>query len=665
MTPCPIVIWLTEEEIPAASPEKLTEFLTVAKALRGAPFPAAQQGRRTWLEVLGFPRRAGRRDHGRAARHGSESALHGAALEFAATWRHLLASLPDSYACYMSCTEAEVAADLFRAAGYDGAAAEIIAAHARYDEPGDLHYTAPELPATPMGDREALAALASLWTDSGWRRLEASREDGPGYGGWCSPAQGPWAWTQDLAAWDGVLGADVSYDQGVIDRLTALLDASGWRRLQAFGEPGGQPCGRCERADGSIVSLADVLEDAVRVPAVTVPRYAAPRVTATPVTEVISQVPGPDWCMDSPGHYQQVLLDTRTGKLSFFESALHLEPRPLDKDAWNRWHPGTLFTGTGPHEWYKPVPGLLSWIIDSGVPTWAYLDAAAASTLLSEIAPYAQALLDWLFDTGELDWSARAVKAGRDIAGLCSRRRAADGRAEGLADYGDIIGRFPYLADEDILMLAPGEMDSRCESITRFLGINEHWHPEVTEAFGAPWPGYEDEGSLHVDALGVRAWYRATAGVVPGDAMPSATPMSDEEVQTALGALWADSGWERLEISLQDPARRDAARYGGYCVRDRAGERYLHAETADLLAGNGTFARGLTYDRDVIDRLAALLDASGWQRLEAVATVPGRVEQGCGGWCERADGSGFSWNSGDLREAGDNAPRPAVKDPWM
>jgi hypothetical protein len=125
---------------------------------------------------------------------------------------------------------------------------------------------------------------------------------------------------------------------------------------------------------------------------------------------------------------------------------------------------------------------------------------------------------------------------------------------------------------------------------------------------------------------------------------PPAVPMGDDEVQAALGALLAVSGWERLEIGLRFPARGGATRYGGYCVRDRDGERYLAAETSDLLAGNGTFARGVTYDQHVIDRLAALLDASGWQRLEALRVTGQRR---WGGWCERADGSGLHLG-GDL-----------------
>jgi hypothetical protein len=240
-------------------------------------------------------------------------------------------------------------------------------------------------------------------------------------------------------------------------------------------------------------------------------------VTVTPVTTVIS--PEPAAGHHSPGHYQQVLLNTRTGELSFHESTLHLEPQDpswdgrTPRETWNRWHPGTPFTRTGTYDgWGAPVPGLLSWVIDSGnySPGFPYLDAAAATALLGELAPYAQALLDGLFDTGELDWSAAAAAAGSDIGRLCSRERQAAGRTEGLADYGDIVARFPQAYRPDLLSVPPGKLAGRCDTITRMLGANEHWHPEVKEAFGTP---YSDGSGLDLGKLGVRAWYRAASGV--------------------------------------------------------------------------------------------------------------------------------------------------------
>lgn len=63
-----------------------------------------------------------------------------AAAEFAETWAGLLISLPDAYGCHLTCGEAEAAHKFLAAHGYDDTAAELLAAHAAHDEPGDEHY---------------------------------------------------------------------------------------------------------------------------------------------------------------------------------------------------------------------------------------------------------------------------------------------------------------------------------------------------------------------------------------------------------------------------------------------------------------------------------------------------------------------------------------------
>jgi hypothetical protein len=372
------------------------------------------------------------------------------------------------------------------------------------------------LPAVPMSGEDVLSALAGIWSGGGWARLEICRPaaDG-GYAGYCVPVTGPRVLTA------GAL-ADPASCPDSITGLAALLSASGWQRLQIIGYPAhGRPYGWCEPADGTVISLAGVLECAVSVPDITVPRYTAPPVSATRVRQVIS--PEPAGGRHRPGHYQQVLLNTRTGELSFNECTEHLEPRDppraavndVPRQMWKRWHPGELFLPWGgPHMWFEPVPELLAWVIDSGTPSFPYLDADAASALLEELAPYAQALLNWLFDAGELDWSAASVRAGRDITRLCSRDRLAGGCDKGLADYADIVRQLPQVYEPDLLKLPLDKLASECEYITRFLGCSEHWHPEVKEAFGAP---YSDGSGVALDVLGVRAWYRTAAGLAAGD----------------------------------------------------------------------------------------------------------------------------------------------------
>jgi hypothetical protein len=61
-------------------------------------------------------------------------ALRVVASEFAATWAELLWSMPDNYDCHMTCTEANAAADLYRALGRDIDADAIVKAHMEHDE---------------------------------------------------------------------------------------------------------------------------------------------------------------------------------------------------------------------------------------------------------------------------------------------------------------------------------------------------------------------------------------------------------------------------------------------------------------------------------------------------------------------------------------------------
>jgi hypothetical protein len=278
-----------------------------------------------------------------------------------------------------------------------------------------------------------------------------------------------------------------------------------------------------QRAGGTSARAADLVGlsgqgQAGPVPVIIVPRYAAPLVTATPVAEVIS--PEPAEGQPDPGHYQHLVLDTRTGALSFHESTQHLEPpdpaqeftSDVPRETWERWYPGTLFRPVGPYMWFEPVPRTLYWVIGSGVPEWPYLDADAANSLLDEVAPHAQALLDGLFDAaGDLDWSAGSAHAGRDIRRLCSRTRkvAAWDLDADLVNFKDIVGRFPQVYRPELT--SQPDLADECAYITRFLGSNEYWHPEVKQAFGRPYP---DGSGLALEILGVRAWYRTAAGVI-------------------------------------------------------------------------------------------------------------------------------------------------------
>lgn len=106
-----------------------------------------------------------------------------------------------------------------------------------------------------------------------------------------------------------------------------------------------------------------------------------------------------------------------------------------------------------------------------------------------------------------------------------------------------------------------------------------------------------------------------------GVSVPEVPPMTDDEVLGALAFLYRMSRWERLEIA------RVGDLYGGYCV-ERRGGRMIHVPAALMEPERHA----------VIMLLKALIDQSGWQRLEMIA-ITGTIQ--AGGWCERADGTGL------------------------
>jgi hypothetical protein len=264
----------------------------------------------------------------------------------------------------------------------------------------------------------------------------------------------------------------------------------------------------------------------VAPPSVEVSRYDAPAVRRRPVTEVIPSEPVAD--SHAPGRYQHVLLHTRTGELRFHESTQHREVWDSDWTAindvpgetWKRWHPGTRFTGVGPHMWFQPVPELVSWTVDSGSsPDDPYLDVEGANDLLELIEPYAQQLLAGLYEAdGDLDWSADAARAGRQITRLCSRhRQPAAPEVDGdLADYSDIVHSHPQAYRPWMLTLGLQRLAEECEDITRYLGSpHPAWHPEIAQALGVPEPG----GHPRLEVLGVRSWY--LTALLHGDPRPT------------------------------------------------------------------------------------------------------------------------------------------------
>ena len=106
-----------------------------------------------------------------------------------------------------------------------------------------------------LTDRDVMAALAGLCLLApGWQRLEASTTDGPGRGGYCVTAGGRQVFTADA------LGKPREYP--AVTKLVALLETSGWQRLEVITGPAGRVGGWCERGDGSGCKVEDILKAA-------------------------------------------------------------------------------------------------------------------------------------------------------------------------------------------------------------------------------------------------------------------------------------------------------------------------------------------------------------------------------------------------------------------
>jgi hypothetical protein len=383
--------------------------------------------------------------------------------------------------------------------------------------------------------------------------------------------------------------------------------------------------------------------ESLAAPQVQVTRYTAPRVQITPVTDVITSPP-----LRWPGHYQNVLLNTRTGELRFHENTESWEPwdqawkaiNDVPRETWKRWHPGTPFFGVGPHSWFEEVPELLSWTIDSGVEELPYLDVDAANALLAELTPYAQELVDNLFDAGgDLDWSAASARAGRNIRRLCSRhRKAAPADADGdLADYSDIVARFPKVYQPELLRRPLDQLPKDCELITRYLGCNERWHEDIKKVFGAP---HHDGSGIGLDVLGVRAWYRTV--LMGGDPRPlkefrdwdaehdrlAASDLTSASTDTEVEA-WADreeenaarQGWRLLHVHEAGRAYRAQLR-----ARDWDRLAVVGADVASMEEADTPYAEE---DLEPVraERLALASAAIGWGRSDSEVALRARMSR--------------------------------------
>lgn len=229
------------------------------------------------------------------------------------------------------------------------------------------------------------------------------------------------------------------------------------------------------------------------------------------------------------GHYQHVVLDTRTGEL-FFHAGDWRVPAPAyhdhDREAWAAYYgPGTRFSvGGTPHQWFTPVPERVRWVVDSGVPDRPYLTAGQAQSFLHTLAPLAQTLVDHLLPvagTTDRDWSPESGSAGLDIHRACSRHpQPPRGLRRNLVTLEQVMAALPWLVSPDWAGMDPATLDGEAEHLTRLTVLR---HPILAELFGLDDTPGDQRGNLQI--LAARAWLRGIHPLAgpgtPADPLPA------------------------------------------------------------------------------------------------------------------------------------------------
>lgn len=246
----------------------------------------------------------------------------------------------------------------------------------------------------------------------------------------------------------------------------------------------------------------------------------APQVTVRPVeADRLPPIPTRD---DNVGHYQQILFDLVSGELQFFAYDWRILVSPDDREAWRRQHPG-MHTPPSDFEMWEPAAPLRCWIIDSWAVDWStphpttprdYLTAEQAEQFLAELAPLAQRLAENMVrvpGTDDLDWSAAAMAAARDIGRACSRHHrppAVDGYPD-LVDFADVAAALPDVIDPQWVAATDAELDRATETLIRHLRVRRDGDRIVYANRDV-----EAELKAKLTVCGIRAWlyaYRAAA----------------------------------------------------------------------------------------------------------------------------------------------------------
>ncbi|MFI5613246.1 hypothetical protein [Amycolatopsis sp. NPDC051903] len=254
------------------------------------------------------------------------------------------------------------------------------------------------------------------------------------------------------------------------------------------------------------------------------------------------------------GHYQRVLLNVRTGELSFFcaDWRMHVPIRGKGEDraVWTSQYPGespksSVAAAT------EPIPELLMFFIDTWTrvdfpataapptPAWVYLTREQGDAFVASLVPLAQQLVDNLFrvpGTDDLEWSAESVAAVRAIDAACSRYhqgpQGVEASPAGLVNFADAVAAAPGLVRCEWADLEDTKLDDVADGLSRFA---HNCDPQLRERFGKP---HQDGSGVELTVYGARSWLYAYRAQEAGN--PRRGSMSGPKSPSS-----ATSPWER------------------------------------------------------------------------------------------------------------------------
>ncbi|MEV6900021.1 hypothetical protein [Amycolatopsis sp. NPDC051372] len=344
------------------------------------------------------------------------------------------------------------------------------------------------------------------------------------------------------------------------------------------------------------------------------PRNAgAVEIVHIPVPEDVDLPPLPTQADSWVGHYQRVLLNVRTGEMSFFCADWRMYVPVLgdgDRSVWKSQYPGespinSMNAAT------RPIPELLMFFIDTwtrvdfpaagrpSTPAWVYLTREQGDAFVASLVPPAQQLVDNLFrvpGTDDLEWSAESVAAVRLIDAACSRYhqgpRGVETSLEGMINCADAVAAVPGLVRGEWAEMQDTELDDAADVLSR---SRYHLDSQLREELGRP---CEEGSGIGLKVYGARAWlYAYRAHEADNRPILDAARWFAEPAHTLIGRMTADHDDEAVSVfaerertaALRDGIKLVGAEAVAHAYRDELRSRLIDDE--------------LTQAREAVERL--------------------------------------------------------------